>query len=152
RLHVLALSLPPLRERSGDLALLARHILAREGIGRRIAPEACAALEEHTWPGNVRELRNVLLQAVERAAAGDITPATLASLIPLRSAEAPPRAALLSLKRAEMDAILRALRDSAGNVSRAASALHVHRVTLHRKMERYGSRVSRRARKSGVEG
>jgi psp operon transcriptional activator len=73
RLSFEVLRLPPLRERRGDVLLLARHFaaeMARE-IGRphipEFAPEAAAALERHPWPGNVRELKNVVERAVCRA-------------------------------------------------------------------------------------
>jgi transcriptional regulator of acetoin/glycerol metabolism len=146
RLHVLAMLLPPLRERPGDVSVLARHILAQLGVAAVLTPEACARLEAYGWPGNVRELRNVLLQAAERAGDGEITPAALTTLPPTEAGEAAPRTARSSLEQAEREAILRALRDAEGNVSRAASALGLHRVTLHRKMEHYGIRVSRTAR------
>jgi transcriptional regulator of acetoin/glycerol metabolism len=145
RLHVLTLALPPLRERPGDVPVLARHILASHGIEARVNAEASAALSRHTWPGNVRELRNVLLQAAEQAEGGEITAASLASLIPVPATEKPPPM-LSGLEDAEKEAIVRALRDNGGNVSRAATALGLHRVTLHRKMERYGISVARTVR------
>jgi DNA-binding NtrC family response regulator len=69
RLSVFPITVPPLRDRRGDVALLARHFAARFAMEMRrrgevaIAPEAMAALEAHAWPGNVRELLN----AIERA-------------------------------------------------------------------------------------
>ncbi|MGD9763199.1 MAG: sigma-54-dependent Fis family transcriptional regulator [Candidatus Binatia bacterium] len=145
RLNVFTLGLPPLRERPGDVPLIARHILTRQGIPAHLTPDACAMLEAHTWPGNVRELRNVLLQAAERAADGEITPALLTGLLPPAARPNASSAALSRLEQAEKDAIVRTLREAGGNVSRAAAALRLHRVTLHRKMERYAIRVSRTA-------
>ncbi len=67
RLNVITLSLPPLRERTGDLPQLVRFYLARTGeeLGRSITirPDALAALERWNWPGNVRELENVIRRA-----------------------------------------------------------------------------------------
>ena len=100
------------------------------------------------WPGNVRELRNVLLQAAERAVttitADDLRgapSATSRGAAPAGSATTPPRSALHA---AERDALLAALRECNGNVSRAAGRLGIHRITLHRKMRRHGISLPRR--------
>ena len=96
RLNVITLELPPLRERAGDIALLAEHFLERQRkeLGRpgmRFSPEALAVLSAYPFPGNVRQLENI----VERAATladGDVL--TLASLPPtLRGEPAPAPAA-----------------------------------------------------------
>ncbi|HEX6882884.1 MAG TPA: sigma-54 dependent transcriptional regulator [Planctomycetota bacterium] len=64
RLNVVRIALPPLRERTGDVALLARFFLSRFAApGVELAPAALAALEAHTWPGNVRQLENELRRA-----------------------------------------------------------------------------------------
>jgi DNA-binding NtrC family response regulator len=76
RLHVLEIFLPPLRERSEDLAALAAHFLA-ERSGERplsLAPETLAALQSHAWPGNVRELRNAIEHAVAVCSGSQILP------------------------------------------------------------------------------
>jgi transcriptional regulator with GAF, ATPase, and Fis domain len=69
RLNVFAVRLPPVRERAGDLALLARHFLARHDHGREwtIERDALAALEAHRWPGNVREVGNFCAGLAVRA-------------------------------------------------------------------------------------
>lgn len=83
RLNVIQLKTPPLREREGDVRLLADHFLKRfsERSGRKVegfTDEAWAALDAHTWPGNVRELENVIERAVTLAAAlGKIGPEQL---------------------------------------------------------------------------
>ncbi len=68
RLSTISLHLPPLRQRAGDVALLARHFLAqaneRRGCRRELAAAALEALERHTWPGNVRELKHAVEAAV----------------------------------------------------------------------------------------
>jgi two-component system response regulator HydG len=69
RLNVIRLDAPPLRDRPGDIALLARHFVARHAARHTravhaIEPEAIAALERHAWPGNVRELENAMERAV----------------------------------------------------------------------------------------
>jgi DNA-binding NtrC family response regulator len=87
RLNALQISLPPLRERGDDIALLARHLLATasarlEQPPRRWAPEAIAALSAHGWPGNVRELENVILRVCMRSDADIIDLAELAQAEP----------------------------------------------------------------------
>lgn len=86
RLNGYSITLPPLRERRGDVAILAHHFLksqaARLGRAvREISPEALAILERHSWPGNVRELQNVIrfavIQAVGEALAPESLPAVL---------------------------------------------------------------------------
>ncbi len=75
RLEAFVLELPPLRERRGDVAAIARRLLAAHAseIGpRALAPAALARLAAHDWPGNVRELRNVLLRAAELADDGRV--------------------------------------------------------------------------------
>jgi DNA-binding NtrC family response regulator len=68
RLHVVPIVLPPLRERAGDVPILAAHFLERHGGGRHHIPRATLeALERHAWPGNVRELENALLRAMALA-------------------------------------------------------------------------------------
>jgi DNA-binding NtrC family response regulator len=67
RLNVFPIEVPPLRERHGDIALLAQHFLERlneeAGTSKSLTPAALERLEQHPWPGNVRELKN----AIERA-------------------------------------------------------------------------------------
>src|ERR1700678_167656 len=69
RIHVVPIQLPPLRERTGDIALLADyflriHLTANGLEQKRLAPDALAALDEHSWPGNVRELENLIQRLV----------------------------------------------------------------------------------------
>lgn len=64
RLNVLAIHVPPLRKRPGDIELLARYFVKRYGGGKRIADEACAELATRHWPGNVRQLQNAIKRAL----------------------------------------------------------------------------------------
>jgi transcriptional regulator with GAF, ATPase, and Fis domain len=91
RLAVVPLSLPPLRERRGDIALIASQLLSRvHGAGdKQLSDEAVQALASHDWPGNVRELRNVLERsALWAQAAGE----TQVRVLGLPLAAAPPQA------------------------------------------------------------
>jgi DNA-binding NtrC family response regulator len=92
RLSVFPIELPPLRERSGDIALLARHFVERFAGNRRMSlgPETEAKLMAHRWPGNVRELRNVIERAFVLAAGrGVIAPEQIRLRKPCASVAAP---------------------------------------------------------------
>jgi two-component system response regulator AtoC len=74
RINVYPLEMPPLRERSGDVRLLARHLLEHSETPVSISDEALDRLADHQWPGNVRELQNVILRATAKSRGGDIKP------------------------------------------------------------------------------
>jgi DNA-binding NtrC family response regulator len=149
RLNVLTIHLPPLRQRDGDIEVLATYFL--RAIGRELqsevhgfTPAAMAAMVAHSWPGNVRELiattrRAVVLANRPLIDVGDLRlePQPLA-LSPRakpglrqRSASRPERGSA-----AERGAILQALQDSRFNMTRAAHLLGVSRATLYRMLER----------------
>src|SRR5262245_51474143 len=122
RLSVLPVLVPPLRERQGDLPLLACHFvkLFNSQFDKRISgisPRAMAHLESHGWPGNVRELRNVVERAMllgegETLTRDDLTALTLPQCSPA-AIELPPEG--LDLKRLERDLVRQALLRAGGN-------------------------------------
>ena len=149
RLRVLAIEVPPLRERAGDLAPLARHFLARARPALRahaaqLAPATRSReLERYPWPGNVRELRNVIERAVllasgDRARRGALRgPAAArarasAAADPFRLPEGG-----VSLEALERDLIRQALERTGGNRTRAAALLGLTRDTLRYRLEKY---------------
>jgi formate hydrogenlyase transcriptional activator len=160
RLSVFPVTLPPLRERSEDIALLARYFVQRfaERLGRprpHVTPAAMRALQDYQWPGNVRELQNVLERAVILARFGQVTPAELAldevsaCAHPPSAEEAPARSAptsepvnrVVSFSEAERRAIRRALETTGWRISGsggAAELLGLKPTTLHAKMKRLG--------------
>jgi transcriptional regulator of acetoin/glycerol metabolism len=138
RLSIFPILLPPLRERRGDIPLLVQHILRQSsGLQMRVTAEAMSALSRHAWPGNVRELRNVLLRAVHLAIGTVITPAELP---PELVATVPENTVTPagSLRETELALIRQALAEAHGNLAQAAACLGIHRVTLYRKLKRYG--------------
>ena len=150
RLAVLIISLPPLRERSSDIPILVDHLLQRAQIRIEITSEAIARLKEYCWPGNIRQLRNVLLQAVGNATNGTILETDLPPLKcsgqhqhPASSGSQDDTIGISGLKMAEREAIVTTLAGCHGNVARAARLLNVHRVTLHRKIEKLGIKAQR---------
>ncbi|MGH7369435.1 MAG: sigma-54 interaction domain-containing protein, partial [Candidatus Methylomirabilaceae bacterium] len=142
RLNVVAVPLPPLRDRPEDIVPLANHFLARycSDLGRRIqeiAPEGWELLKRYTWPGNVREVANVIERAVvlssgDRITAEDLPLATSGvGSEPLAAPEIPPgfHEAVVAHKR---QVIRQALHRSGGNQSKAAQALGLQRTYLSR--------------------
>jgi sigma-54 dependent transcriptional regulator, acetoin dehydrogenase operon transcriptional activator AcoR len=128
-------TVPPLRNRSGDLPPLVTAVLADLTPGRdtRLSSEALRTLARHGWPGNVRELRDALDTALRRRLVGVVQVSDLPA-----SCQSTPRAALRPFDQAERDAIVVALRESDGNRTAAAAALGVARSTLYRKIAQYG--------------
>jgi len=143
RLNVVTLEIPPLRDRPTDVLLLAEHFLGDfSRRARRKVPEITAAakdrLQRHPWPGNVRELRN-LMERLAYLATGDVIDADdLAFILSPRSggpASAPVDQNLSDATALfQVDYIRRAIEQSAGNMSQAASRLGLHRSNLYRKM------------------
>jgi DNA-binding NtrC family response regulator len=162
RINVIEIRLPPLRERTGDVRLLAYAFVRRYGQGRvtACADEAMAALEAYRWPGNVRELQNVIERACALADGETITVADL----PDHVVHGAPRADRASMKPDEVHAagaaldlplkdakeqwmsVLEAsyLRDllvrHGGNITAAAKAAGVDRKTFHRLVTKHGVR------------
>ncbi len=143
RLSVVTIRLPSLEERRGDIPLLVRHFLKRfnERNARPITirEEATGMLTRMPWPGNVRELENLIERAAILSTTGEITAedverASGAGI--LNSAK--PQDSSMTLKGAERQQIMRALREAEGNRSLAARNLGIERKTLYKKARRLG--------------
>jgi DNA-binding NtrC family response regulator len=141
RLRVVEITIPPLRDRRGDIALLAEHMLKRASATLErppvvLAPEALERLLEHRWPGNVRELENCLMRAVVVASGGVVRPEHLSMSSPGHPSGSP----VLSLVELEKMQVARVLEIAAGHKGRAADLLGVSRPRLNRLIEKYGLR------------
>ena len=147
RLRIVEISLPPLRERAGDIPLLAQSFLkefaAEDGKPvRDFTSDALELLLNYSWPGNVRELRAAIESAVvlcrgERVSARDL-PRTVRADTAL--ATDPGRALArndLTVKEAEKQLIIRALKETNGNRTAAAKKIGMSRRTFHRKLHTY---------------
>jgi two-component system repressor protein LuxO len=164
RLYVIALDLPPLRERGDDILEIAQAMLTRYSSEdkkrfKRFSADSCTALVARSWPGNVRELMNVVRAAValhdgETVEVGMLplqqstaAPKSGGSPAPLTAGLAgepasspvstPPQASPENIKplaQVEQEAIEAAMRACGGNITRAAKALQVNPSTIHRKM------------------
>jgi two-component system, NtrC family, response regulator HydG len=144
RLNVLPFYLPPLRERIEDIAPLARGLVARfaDKFGKdlfAIAPEVVATLEALPWPGNIRQLENVLQQAVLVSTGPELRLEDLPAAVTSPAPRSGPTHNLACHREAhERVAIVRALENAGSSRTRAAQALGVSRVTLYKKMKKYG--------------
>ena len=143
RLNVISVRMPPLRERKGDIALLANRFLdefskANGGLVKSIDQEAMKALESYDWPGNVRELRNAIERMVVLANSPVLTKADISEEISAPILIAAPKVSTEpaddSLAEAEKRQILEALAKCGGNKSKAAELLGISRRTILRKL------------------
>jgi two-component system, NtrC family, response regulator AtoC len=163
RLNVVTLTLPPLRERTGDIPLLLSRFLEEFSKENNrttptVTPELLEAMLAYDWPGNVRELRNavermVVLARGDRMTVRDLPAplrAALAAAAPGRPASAAAVSGAGTLDDMERALIRRTLEAHAGNRAEAARVLGISRRTLHRKLNEYGLREEmpvRRGRK-----
>ncbi len=143
RLAVVEIELPSLRERLGDLPLLAQAFLQRyaDKAGKKItgfSREALEILSGHAWPGNVRELRNIIERAVLLCAGRQITAAELPKYLFEQDDAAEIHIPIGTLMEdAERRIILRTLAAQNNNKTRAAEILGISLKTLHNKLSRY---------------
>lgn len=138
--------MPPLRERTGDIPLLAQsflHEFAREN-GKPVNDFTADALEtlmNHSWPGNVRELRTAIEHAVvlcrgEKISARDLPPSVRTGGGSSDTSRVLARNDL-TVKEAEKQLIIRALKETKGNRTMAAKKIGMSRRTFHRKLHTY---------------
>jgi two-component system response regulator HydG len=148
RLNVIALHLPPLRDRREDIPLLGHHFLERfaaqsngKGEPKTVSAEALEVLVRYDWPGNVRELENALERAAVVTTRATIAPGELPERVRsaptprLVSDEAPANPSMEIIERAYISWVLQA---EGGNKTRAAEVLGIDPSTLYRKLNRYG--------------
>ncbi len=148
RIHIFRLTLPPLRERTEDIPLLAEHFVNRLNRikGKDIAglsPEALAAFMQYRWPGNIRELENAIEHAFVLCRAGLIEPRHLPE--PLRNLATASEAVNTGATLAEIEArlIREALVRNNGRKLATARELGIDKTTLWRKMKRLGFHQAR---------
>ena len=143
RLNVIPITLPPLRERREDIPLLVERFV--EGLAVElqkpldgVTPEAMAALMAYPWPGNVRELRNVLERGAVVARGRRVDAPDLG--LPSNADASAPAVQPGTLEDVERHYIEDVLSQTAGNVTQAARILAIDRVTLYKKIRKYGLR------------
>jgi DNA-binding NtrC family response regulator len=149
RLEILPVHLPALRERRGDIPLLAEHFLAaarREVDNERLhfASGAVARMVDHPWPGNVRELQNAVTRAAVLAESDEIDPVpagrpSLTQLLPQESLATDRMPTLAEvLGEAEKAYLIEVLTQCEGNQLKAAAILGINRRTLYNKLQLHG--------------
>jgi DNA-binding NtrC family response regulator len=142
RLNVVAIAVPPLRERRGDVPLLARHFLEKyaAAAGRPaggFARETLALLEAYPWPGNVRELEHAVERAVALSSSVLVLPDELPAEVRAAAGERPATSPFrLTLEEMKRWYVARALEEAGGNKARAAELLGIDRRTLYRILAR----------------
>jgi DNA-binding NtrC family response regulator len=147
RLNVLALRVPPLRDRRQDIPLLVVHFLERlgrdNGAEKTISDDALKALLNYDWPGNVRELENFLERACALSSANQIQLRDLPSQVysaPIELTEVTqPAAGIMPIAELEKQTILAALAQVNGDKMLAARLLGIGKTTLYRKLKEYAS-------------
>jgi DNA-binding NtrC family response regulator len=148
RLQVMPISLPPLRERKGDVPLLARYFVDRynrefKKRNQGLSPAALSLLNQHFWPGNVRELRNVIERAMLLTTDDWIQPDDLTMLTRKEAAaqfQLPPGG--VSLEEVERQLLTQALERTGGNQTQAAQLLRLNRDQVRYRIEKFGLQSS----------
>jgi two-component system NtrC family response regulator len=145
RLSEIVVTIPPMRQREGDAALLAHHFknkfCAQESRSSlHFAPDALAAIEAHAWPGNVREMENCIKRAVIMADGNTIVAEDLG--LPDVDAEEAPLNLRQVRDEAEYKAIVKALARVDGNIVKASELLGISRPTMYDLMGRHGIKTA----------
>ncbi|MCB1041609.1 MAG: sigma-54-dependent Fis family transcriptional regulator [Acidobacteria bacterium] len=149
RINLITVNMPPLRKRSGDIALLARHFLANaaqsHGLGQtQLDGSAVSWLKQQTWPGNIRELKQTMERVVLMTGKTHIGVQDLeavASSHGTTSKPGLPTVGEMTLDEIEIAMIDKALKHHDGNVSRAAKSLGLSRAALYRRIEKHGLHI-----------
>ena len=142
RLAVSRIHLPPLRERRGDIRLLARQLVQRVGLALHrpvngISEKAMRRLETYDWPGNVRELENVLSRATALSRADVLSEEDLNLSFDTPRKGAPRNGEIVPLREAEKKHIELALESADWNITRTARLLEISPTTLRKKVGDY---------------
>jgi two-component system, NtrC family, response regulator HydG len=143
RINTVEIDLPPLRERDGDIELLANHFLheyaeAYHRPVRSISNDAIRRMAQYSWPGNVRELRHTIERAVVMSEGDILLASDLSFSAAAHGYGADREIETLDLEEIERKAVSRALSKHGGNISRAAEELGISRKSLYRRIEKYG--------------
>jgi two-component system, NtrC family, response regulator len=147
RLNLIAIHLPALRERPGDIPQLALHFLDniarvyRRG-GLSITPAALSWLQNQEWPGNVRQLRHLIERAVLVNQNDELHPEDFLRTLEMEAVGAPresiPAPGSMTMDEMERAMILRCMNHYSGNITKVAEALGMSRAALYRRFEKFG--------------
>ena len=144
RLNVVAITMPPLRERKSDIPALVEFFLTKHAIvgngDHQVSADTMAQLRAHPWPGNIRELENSIERALNLAEGEELT---IEDILGTSNHAAEPvsdfgQDQIYSLSQLERQAIVRAVQASGGNRRVAADLVGIGEATLYRKLKEYG--------------
>jgi DNA-binding NtrC family response regulator len=143
RLNVHRIHMPPLRDRAGDVRLLAEHFLTRYGSAAgvtRCAAPAWELLEAYAYPGNVRQLEHIIQRGVAIARGSELQPDDLPEEVvaPAAPAPAPEGTVAAARERADREMLVATLARHGGEIGAAARELQISRTTMWRLMKKYG--------------
>lgn len=142
RINLITLHLPPLRERRDDIPALVRHFAAQSTRrGAEFSSEAMALLTRLPFYGNIRELKNTVERAILISPSDIIGPESIEhnqAPAPRNEQRSGDTLAGMTLEDMERHAILKALEETSGNLSKVATRLGITRQSLYRRMEKYG--------------
>jgi len=147
RLNLIEVHLPALRERPGDVPLLARRFLSTfaQAYGREalaLSPAAARWLQAQPWPGNVRQLRQWIERAVLVSRRDVLEPGDLEATAAMEGGAGPrdplPPVGSMTLDEIERAMIVKSLKHHAGNLTRVAESLGMSRPALYRRLEKHG--------------
>lgn len=141
RLNIVPFTIPPLRERKADLEALIQHFIKHYNtlFGKSVQTVTSDLMErfmEYDWPGNVRELKNIIERLMIFSESDALTSVELPYEISTPKQQSD--SGYTELERAEQEAVLRALSEYGWNITRAAESLSISRLTLRRKIDKYG--------------
>lgn len=143
RINTIEIHIPPLRERLGDISLLAEHFLAQyarkyKKENLQLTDGAISFLMSYSWPGNIRELEHSIERAVILTDGNQLTSDDFMLNQPKSGVQLNEGDHDLNLEEMERTAVIRALDKHEGNISRAAEELGLTRTSLYRRIEKYG--------------
>ncbi len=139
RMDVISMRIPPLRDRPEDIPVLANYFVnthPSKTPATRLTDDTLAALKTYNWPGNVRELKSQINKLVILSDTPDIHPRHLPAFF--HAAPSEPLPNTTSLEDMEKNHIIRILKSTGGNQSKASEILGINRKTLYKKIHRYG--------------
>lgn len=140
RLNVLRIDVPPLRDRRSDIGFLVRRFLDERTAAAHkrlwLEPDAERLIEEYSWPGNVRQLQNTIQRLVTLNAPGPISVETLRPFLSDSLVEGEEEETSGDLSEVERRQIIRVLKETGGNKTKAAEILGIQRRTLYKKLAR----------------
>ena len=147
RLNLISVNLPPLRERTGDIPLLARHFLTNLGKVYRsntltITSPALAWLQGREWPGNIRQLKHLIERTVLMSGKLELDAEDFLNTLEMEATGARrdslPAPGSIKMDELERAMILRCMTHYSGNISKVAESLGMSRPSLYRRLEKYG--------------